>query len=157
MPLSDNLKALKDRLLGRGASGAAGAGPAAEPPTPTAFLAPTPLRFGHYRVLRKIGQGGMGVVYAAHDDRLERTLAVKVIAKDGTDDTAIKRFLREARAAAAVNLPRFSIAPMSRAATSAGDRARARMSSRRPPRMLRDCPLVPPGAANAGQARTSAC
>ena len=105
MPLSDNLKALKDRLLGRSAGGAAGAGPAAEPPTPTAFLAPTPLRFGHYRVLRKIGQGGMGVVYAAHDDRLERTLAVKVIAKDGTDDTAIKRFLREARAAAAVNHP----------------------------------------------------
>jgi serine/threonine protein kinase/tetratricopeptide (TPR) repeat protein len=107
VPLSDDLKALRDRLLGRGASTAArpDSTSEAEPATPTAFLAPTPLRFGNYRVLRKIGQGGMGVVYAAHDDRLERTLAVKVIAKEGTDDSLIKRFLREARAAAAVNHP----------------------------------------------------
>ena len=107
MPLSDDLKALRDRLLGRSASAAAQPESSSdvEPPTPTAFLAPTPLRFGNYRVLRKIGQGGMGVVYAAHDDRLERTLAVKVIAKEGTDDSLVKRFLREARAAAAVNHP----------------------------------------------------
>ncbi|HXY38938.1 MAG TPA: protein kinase [Vicinamibacteria bacterium] len=62
-----------------------------------------PARFGRYRVLERIGQGGMGVVFAAEDDSLGRRVAVKTIAEP--DEAARKRFRREARAAAAVNHP----------------------------------------------------
>jgi hypothetical protein len=47
----------------------------------------------------------MGVVYAARDERLERTVAVKTMSALAQDDTARKRFWREARAAASVNHP----------------------------------------------------
>ena len=65
----------------------------------------TPVRIGHYEVVRKLGEGGMGVVYAARDERLERTVAVKMMSSLAGDDTARKRFWREARAAASVNHP----------------------------------------------------
>ena len=89
VPLSDDLKALRDRLLGRSSSGAAQPESSSdvEPPTPTAFLAPTPLRFGNYRVLRKIGPGRHGYRVRGPRRPLERTLAVKVIAKDAADDS----------------------------------------------------------------------
>ncbi len=64
-----------------------------------------PARIGRYTVLRKLGQGGMGVVYAARDDRLERTVAVKVMSLPEHDEVARQRFWREARAAASVNHP----------------------------------------------------
>ena len=64
-----------------------------------------PARIGHYEVVRKLGEGGMGVVYAARDERLERTVAVKMMSSLASDDTARKRFWREARAAASVNHP----------------------------------------------------
>ncbi len=64
-----------------------------------------PARIGHYTIARKLGQGGMGVVYAARDDRLERSVALKTIASPARDDTARRRFWREARAAASVNHP----------------------------------------------------
>ena len=64
-----------------------------------------PARVGHYRVERKLGEGGMGVVYAARDERLERNIALKMMSSVGTDDTARRRFWREARAAASVNHP----------------------------------------------------
>jgi non-specific serine/threonine protein kinase len=64
-----------------------------------------PTRIGHYAIDRKLGQGGMGVVYAARDERLERTVALKTMASLATDETARKRFWREARAAASVNHP----------------------------------------------------
>jgi serine/threonine protein kinase/tetratricopeptide (TPR) repeat protein len=70
-----------------------------------ADLAETPARIGPYRVLRKLGQGGMGVVYAAHDERLDRALAIKVIQGLRDDETARKRFWREAKSAASVNHP----------------------------------------------------
>ncbi len=64
-----------------------------------------PARIGHYAIDRKLGQGGMGVVYAAHDERLERTVALKMMSSLSDDDTARRRFWREARAAASVNHP----------------------------------------------------
>src|SRR5262245_6509278 len=64
-----------------------------------------PARIGHYAIVRKLGEGGMGVVYAARDERLERTVALKTMSSLSNDDTARKRFWREARAAASVNHP----------------------------------------------------
>jgi serine/threonine protein kinase/tetratricopeptide (TPR) repeat protein len=62
-----------------------------------------PRRLGRYRVLHTLGQGGMGVVFAAEDESLGRKVAVKTIAEP--DESARKRFRREARAAAGVNHP----------------------------------------------------
>ena len=60
----------------------------------------------HYRLLDKIGEGGMGVVYRALDTRLNRHVAVKILRPELTADPARQQsFLREARAAAAVNHP----------------------------------------------------
>ncbi len=65
-----------------------------------------PARIGHYVINRKIGEGGMGVVYAARDERLERVVALKTMSSlAGPDETARQRFWREARAAASVNHP----------------------------------------------------
>ena len=64
-----------------------------------------PARIGHYAITRKLGQGGMGVVYAARDERLERSVALKTMSSVARDETARKRFWREARAAASVNHP----------------------------------------------------
>ena len=64
-----------------------------------------PSRIGHYAIVRQLGEGGMGVVYAARDERLERTVAVKTMSSLAEDETARKRFWREARAAASVNHP----------------------------------------------------
>src|SRR5437763_12808929 len=58
----------------------------------------------HYRVLDKIGEGGMGIVYSAVDTRLGRTVALKVMPPAKSNDPKRRqRFLREARAAAALN------------------------------------------------------
>src|SRR5206468_3439279 len=65
----------------------------------------TPSRIGHYAIARKLGAGGMGVVYEARDERLQRTVALKMMLGLERDDTARKRFWREARAAASVNHP----------------------------------------------------
>jgi len=65
----------------------------------------TPARIGRYQVLHKLGEGGMGVVYAARDERLDRTIAIKTLSALVPDETARKRFWREARAAASVNHP----------------------------------------------------
>ena len=60
----------------------------------------------HYVVETKLGQGGMGVVYRARDTRLNRPVALKVLAREVTGDTERrKRFLREAQSAAAVTHP----------------------------------------------------
>src|SRR6201988_3945426 len=65
---------------------------------------PVPDRIGRYRIERKIGEGGMGGVYAARDERLDRTVALKTI-RGETDDTLRKRLWREARAAAGISHP----------------------------------------------------
>ncbi len=62
-------------------------------------------RIGHYVIERKLGEGGMGAVYAARDERLERKVALKTMLALADDETARKRFWREARAAASVNHP----------------------------------------------------
>jgi eukaryotic-like serine/threonine-protein kinase len=60
----------------------------------------------HYRILKEIGKGGMGVVYKAEDTKLNRTVAIKALSADLVgDETARTRFLREARAASAIDHP----------------------------------------------------
>ena len=81
-------------------------------PTPIGqYLAPSELpgtlgKLGPYEILEEIGRGGMGVVFRAHDPKLQRIVAVKALAPElARLPSARQRFLREARAAAAVSHP----------------------------------------------------
>src|SRR5436309_18871 len=64
---------------------------------------------GHYRIESQIGAGGMGVVYLAHDERLHRDVALKVLPADTlADETARRRFRHEAQALSKLNHPNIA-------------------------------------------------
>jgi serine/threonine-protein kinase len=64
---------------------------------------PLPAQFGRYRIIRKVGKGGMGAVYLAEDTLLTRQVALKVPLLEGAE--VQQRFLREARVAAGIDHP----------------------------------------------------
>src|SRR6185295_5837955 len=64
-----------------------------------------PSRINHYRIRGSLGQGGMGVVYLAEDERLGRDVALKVLRDNSTDQSARLRLVREARIAAGISHP----------------------------------------------------
>jgi eukaryotic-like serine/threonine-protein kinase len=66
-------------------------------------------RLGHYRIIEQIGSGGMGVVYRAHDEHLDREIAIKVL-RSGTlaDESRRKHFRKEALALSKLNHPNIA-------------------------------------------------
>ena len=95
------LRTLYDWLTGSGSVSPSSSAPV----TPFPSSPSLPTRIGHYAITRKLGEGGMGIVYAARDERLERTVALKTMGSLSGDEVARRRFWREARAAASVNHP----------------------------------------------------
>ena len=63
-------------------------------------------QFGHYQIISELGRGGMGVVLKAHEQSLNRYVAIKVLSQQLANDEQVReRFIREARAVAALNHP----------------------------------------------------
>ena len=65
---------------------------------------------GHYRIISKLGQGGMGEVYLAEDTRLDRKAAIKLLPVEWASDAERRRrFFKEAKAASALNHPHVCV------------------------------------------------
>jgi len=86
---------------------AAGEGPGKDGEDATSGGSPAPLlrRIGQFVLLERLGAGGMGVVFAAFDERLERKVAIKLVATQGGGERAQQRLLREAQAQARLSHP----------------------------------------------------
>jgi serine/threonine protein kinase len=85
---------------------------------------------GHYRVLEKLGEGGMGEVYRATDTRLGRGVALKVISGEmAAHPDRLERFRREAKALAAIDHPNI----VTVFSTMSGRRPKRSSSWPRPP------------------------
>jgi serine/threonine protein kinase len=86
--------------------GAARRGSSAAVPDEKSKVDAPPARIGRYHVLRRLGEGGMGVVYTAFDEELGRRVAVKLLHPDQKDDSELRaRILREAQSLARVSAP----------------------------------------------------
>ncbi len=69
-----------------------------------------PLRIGRFRIEKILGEGGFGLVYLAHDDQLQRLVALKLLRADRAEDRKLRqRFLTEARSASALNHPNVCV------------------------------------------------
>ncbi len=65
----------------------------------------------HYKIIEKLGQGGMGEVYLAEDSRLNRKVAFKILPQHLSERAELReRFEREARAVSTLNLPHLHLA-----------------------------------------------
>src|SRR5260370_645992 len=108
----DELRRLLDQA--RETTSLAAEEPRRPPPPPDAAVRPRPAagglpeQFGRYRIIRKLGQGGMGAVYLAHDAQFDRPVALKMPHFNPDDGPeVVERFYREARAAAVLHHPNF--------------------------------------------------
>jgi eukaryotic-like serine/threonine-protein kinase len=68
-----------------------------------------PTTVAHFRILGRLGQGGMGVVYLAEDEKLRRKVALKLLPDASRNEERRQRFLREARSAAAITHPNVAV------------------------------------------------
>jgi hypothetical protein len=82
---------------------------ATSPTSATSNTPPSPNQIGHYQVITKIGEGGMGEVYRARDTRPNREVAIKVLPRAFAEDPhRIARFEREAQFLASLNHPKIA-------------------------------------------------
>src|SRR5688572_7873206 len=105
LPLADEKTVISKRPLGS----------ETPPPTPSRGSSTKAIgesligsQLDHYELVEFVGGGGMGSVFRARDIRLGREVAVKVLARDQTDDETIRRFRNEAQSAARLDHPNIA-------------------------------------------------